>query len=644
MKIKINIWIKYLLFLLLFFLLCISAIGSLLIIYKERNSVVNYFKTEIRSRTNFSDVYNPIIKESKVSNLNNYRIEENLSGDENLLGFWTPAFDWPLIAIHANLLPDGKVFTFGSLAGKSKSSENELINKKITLSDNTTVERDIGDKQFKKHNLLWGSDFDIWTPSLGYASNSHEIFVDPIKVNSFCSIVRVIDDSHLFMLGGDEKPIRGIKDSGPDTQKATVLFDLKNKKFKYMNNLNYPRWYGSVVRLKDDNMLILGGNDNANLTASGSDEERASIVPEILLKNKNQNYDWKILENIKSDFFFGTKNLAWIYPKAFLTSQNRVFGISYNNLFLISNMNNNGVNASIKKVGEIPLVNNAYKKKLTDNNANNKKSDSLLVGSIGSAVSQHATAVMARKNNIIILGGLEIGHFASNHVYSILIDNPEKPVIKRLSNMNFPRFDQNATLLPTGDIFVNGGSSFDVPEDHNSFSVLVPEIYKFELNKWFSLKQTNFKRNYHSISLLLPDGTILVAGGDVLNAQIYYPPYLFKKNRDGKTVLADRPNLKLLKNQILNNVNLNFEAYVDDISSIKSISLISAGAVTHSQPSESKFYELNYEVIDNKKDQKKINIKLDNADDLANGLYLVFLVNGLGVPSIGQTLLIKNNS
>ena len=54
-------------------------------------------------------------------------------------------------------------------------------------------------------------------------------------------------------------------------------------------------------------------------------------------------------------------------------------------------------------------------------------------------------------------------------------------------------------------------------------------------------------RLYHSTSLLLPDGSVLTAGGGApgpvtnLNAEIYYPPYLFKKDGSGQPASPDDP-------------------------------------------------------------------------------------------------------
>ena len=40
------------------------------------------------------------------------------------------------------------------------------------------------------------------------------------------------------------------------------------------------------------------------------------------------------------------------------------------------------------------------------------------------------------------------------------------------------------------------------------------------------------------------NGTILVGGGDVWNAEIFYPLYLFERKENNKIVLAKRPSIE----------------------------------------------------------------------------------------------------
>jgi hypothetical protein len=139
-----------------------------------------------------------------------------------------------------------------------------------------------------------------------------------------------------------------------------------------------------------------------------------------------------------------------------------------------------------------------------------------------------------------------------------------------------------------------------------------------------------FRRNYHSSSLLLPNGTIFTSGGDVWNAEIFYPPYLFTKNWENKTILAEKTEITDLSNNVKRGKSTIFSVSGEDVSRI---TLISTGSTTHAQGSESKFRELDFIKMPNNK--VEINIT-PNPNELQNGTYMLFVINSKGVPSTGK--------
>jgi hypothetical protein len=78
-------------------------------------------------------------------------------------------------------------------------------------------------------------------------------------------------------------------------------------------------------------------------------------------------------------------------------------------------------------------------------------------------------------------------------------------------NMGKPRIEMNATLLPTGKVLTVGGSLND--EDTGTAS-LAADLYDPSTNTMGTAGSNCCARLYHSVSLLLPDATVWVAGGN----------------------------------------------------------------------------------------------------------------------------------
>ena len=542
-----------------------------------------------------------------------------IDSNSDVVGQWSAPIDWNVTAIHSILLPDETVMTFGSYGIDKKESGKDIrSNKKITITDGRELDRDGGSHQWKGHDVNSGIDFDIWDPKKGIEDNSHILFKQPVVMDAFCSVVRVLDNNRVFILGGN----KNLDTNLPDTQNQTMIYDVLNKKFFLSKNLNFKRWYASVVITGDEKMFIFGGEDVVTLEHSTSPE---------MIDLKNIDQGWKVLEQADSNDLFGAKDAdEWNYPRTFLASDGNIVGISYNKTWVMDVNNNHRV----MKTGEIPLVKSGIAKTLEHSNPNfdGHKKDHLKLLTIGSAVGSTNSVVMIEKDKVLVFGGRQEGeeYSPSNKVFLIDFSNSFNPEIKELKSMNFARSNGNATIMPDGNIFLNGGHSYNDLQ----FSVFTPEIYNPNTQTTKKMSDAYFRRNYHASSLLLPDGRILTAGGDVWNAEIFYPPYLFTKDINNKTVLAKRPQITNVQKNIKRGEKVKIE--VDG--EISKVSLISTGSTTHAQGSESKFRNINFKKTSN----NKIEIKLDNnSNDLQNGTYLLFVLNSKGTPSEGKIIFIN---
>jgi len=617
----------------------IIFLNSIFQIYANRKPILKKlgFSTELLNIDINKEVsVNPLEygedKQKPTFNLN----ELILTGNEHILGKVSKPFDWNVTAIHSILLPNYKVMTFGSYAVKKDLEDNN-----IQLSDNYVLNRNAGDHQWAHHDVQGGVDINIWDLDKGFKDEAHKIFFKPLVWDAFCSIVRVINDREVLILGGNKEP----KLNGPDSQKDFVKFDIQENEFNKLESFSYPRWYGSIVRDGLDNYYIFGGMDVVNGTYSD--------IPEKISLDNNGVYKVQnvSLPKEKTLNYFSNKDFdEWNYPKSFLLSNGMIFGISYNKLWLFDPQENKihdvgriKLNSSINNPRRI-LVNDKVKADSHDLMFNDQKADhkghqkneiskrKMTILNMSASVGSTASALMIEKDKVLIIGGKQKGEefMSSNEVVQIDLSDPFKPKISNLKSMNYPRSNGNAIILPNGKIFSVGGTALNDRE----FSVFNPEIYSHKLNEWKDLSPIKFRRNYHSTALLLPNGTILLAGGDVWNAELYYPPYLFEKDWNGKTKIADRPEIVSINSAKIDKKNKLLKIKTNKIDEIKKVTLLSTGAVTHAQGSEPKYFEIDFI-------KKNNNIQFsipDNKNYIQNGTYLLFLVNNSDKPSDGKII------
>ena len=619
--IKISKTLTYIIAILIFLpFFLITTFSSLVYLYEKRSVILIKlgYKAGEGHHSEKRFLINPL-KQSKrqIPPLDIKNLEIN--NDSDVVGQWSAPIDWNVTAIHSILLPDETVMTFGTYGIDKKENDKDIrANKKLTITDGTELERDGGSHQWKGHDVNSGIDFDIWDPDKGIGENSHILFKKPVAMDAFCSVVRVLDNNRVFIIGGNKNQGSNL----PDSQNQTMIYDILNKKFSLSKNLNFKRWYGSVVITGDEKMFIFGGQDITTF--------KVSTTPEMIdLKNIDQG--WKVLDQADSNDLFGNKDAdEWNYPRTFLVSDGNIVGISYNKTWVMD-VNNN---YRVQKTGEIPLVKSGIAKTLEHSNPNfdDHKKDHLKLLTIGSAVGSTNSVVMIEGDKVLVFGGKQEGneYSPSNKVFLIDFSDSFNPKINELKSTNFARSNGNATIMPDGNIFLNGGHSYNDLE----FSVHTPEIYNPNTQTTKDMSNAYFRRNYHATSLLLPDGRILTAGGDVWNAEIFYPPYLFTKDINNKTILAKRPQIVNLDKDVKRGEKVKIEVNGE----ISKVSLISTGSTTHAQGSESKFRNLDFTKVSN----NQIEIQLDNnPNNLQNGTYLLFVLNSKGTPSKGKIVFIN---
>jgi hypothetical protein len=194
-------------------------------------------------------------------------------------------------------------------------------------------------------------------------------------------------------------------------------------------------------------------------------------------------------------------------------------------------------------------------------------------------------------------------------------------------SMSQPRIEMNATILPNGKILATGGSTND--EDTTTAS-LNADLYDPNTNSFSSAGANAFPRLYHSNSLLLPDATVLLIGGNPARGtyeshmEVYSPAYLF--NADGS--LAARPAISSVSPSAFG-YGATFQVQTPNAANITSAVLMRPGAPTHAFDMDQRLVGLSYT-----SGAGVLTLTSPpNGNVAPPGYYMLFLVNSAGVPS-----------
>ena len=237
-----------------------------------------------------------------------------------------------------------------------------------------------------------------------------------------------------------------------------------------------------------------------------------------------------------------------------------------------------------------------------------------------------ATTAMYRPGRILQVGGGgrdANGLPPSSEAASIININSGSPSVTAAASMRRRRHWADATVLADGQVLVNGGS---VENNRLQGVQRTPELWNPDSDTWTDMAPEAEARLYHSISILLPDATVLVAGGGApgpvlaQNAQIFTPPYLL----DSAGTPVIRPTVSAPATIAHGQT---FSVTVS--TNVTRLSFIRAGSVTHSWNSGQRYMELD---MTGSGITRQVTAPA-NANLAPPGTYLLFALDGAGTPS-----------
>ena len=410
----------------------------------------------------------------------------------------------------------------------------------------------------------------VWNPA------TDSVTTQPVNWDMFCNGMIVLEDGRPFVLGGTIQydPFFG--------SPQTATYDPATGMFVDMQSMAHGRWYPTAITLSDGSVMVWSGLDETSHT--------------------NENVEiYKIGVGWSTQYPSSPVHPP-LYPRLHLLPNGNVFYSGSTTWSAIFNTTN--------RTWTLTNINTNYSGQRT----------------YGSAVLLPLTPANNYKPVVMIMGGGNPAT-ATTELIDLSVSNPQWVYGP---NMSAPRIEMDATILPNGKILLDNGS---VNDEQASTASLNADLYDPASNTISPAGAEAYPRLYHSNSLLLPDATVLILGGNPNRGsyephmEIYSPPYLF--NSDGS--LATRPSITGVTPGVLAYGGA-FQIQTPDAANISSVVLVRAGAVTHAFDMDQRLVGLTFTAGNG-----ILNATAPPTSSIAPpGYYLLFLLNSSGVPSVAQ--------
>jgi hypothetical protein len=407
----------------------------------------------------------------------------------------------------------------------------------------------------------------------------------------FCSGHSFMADGRLLVSGGHKSDDHGLD--------VTNIFDPQSETWQSgLPKMAKGRWYPTVTELPNGNLVTVAGRDT---TGSG----QVVQIPEVW-----NGSSWVPLS--------GAAKILPYYPRDFVDpTDGRIFyaGELPQTFWLDVNGSGSWTNGPAHKY---------------------------------TANREYGSAVMYELGKILYVGGGGDQNWntpginppedplptASAEIIDLTAGSPQWIFT---NSMAFRRRHLNATVLPDGQVLVTGGTSAGGFNDLSG-SVHQAEIWNPSTGNWTTVASNAVDRGYHSVSLLLPDATVLhgasgnaddVGGNpfpDRKSHEIYHPPYLFKGARPTITNVASPAGY-----------GMDFTVTTPNAAQITTVRITRLGSVTHAFDQNGRTMTLSFTA-----GAGSISVTAPaNANQAPPGDYLIFVLNRNGVPSAGKVVRIQ---
>lgn len=430
-----------------------------------------------------------------------------------------------------------------------------------------------------------GFHYTVWDPKAGGGPEAFLTLPNFTGTDIFCSAQSLLPDGKVVLMGGDENP-----GTPEDFGNADVnVFDPRTNVLSKAGVMAYQRWYPSLVVMPNGEQVVMGGRINIVRDGPIVYERNVASTPEV----HTPGIGWRSLTGATSDAAYGNTAQSFYYPRAWLAPAGDIFILGHDGSMFRLDPTAHGTLA--------PLAASAP------------------------AASERYPGVMFAPGRIISMRKLR---------QAVVVDiNGSEPVVQSIASAAFDRQWGNATVLADGRVWLNGGSTTANTLDDAHYA---SELWNPATGRWTPTARATQARLYHSAAILLSDASVLTGGGGAygpvaqLNGEVWFPPYLFR--RDGSGRFAPRPGIATAPTKAM----VGGELVLTLASGVQArrLTLVRTGSVTHSFNHEQRFMELPFT-------QTGVHLSATlpaNVNELPPGYYMVFIFNGSGVPSKARML------
>ncbi|MFN2541703.1 MAG: galactose oxidase-like domain-containing protein [Chthoniobacterales bacterium] len=399
----------------------------------------------------------------------------------------------------------------------------------------------------------------------------------------FCSGMAAMPDGRILLAGGSTNynPFYG--------EPRAAVFDPATEQFSQVESMAHGRFYATVTALGDGTVMTFSG-----LTEVGESNNAVEIY------------------GVKSGW--SAEYLApWSppnYPRMHLLPSGKVL--------YTGNTPSSNLFSPSTKAWTMDIATTVYGKR--------RKA--------GGSVLLPLRAENGFLPRVLIVGGNDPDLPTATNTAEIIDMSVRRPSWRAVAPMSLPRVQMNATILPTGKVLALGGS--EVNEDPTTAS-LPADLFDPVTETWSSAGIATYPRLYHSVSLLLPDATVWVAGSNPdfgiyeEHMEIYSPAYLFTTDDGGNVVPAVRPVITSVTPEI--GVKRTFSIQTPDSADISAVVLIRPGSPTHAFDQEQRLVGLSFS---QSAPGTLTATAPPNGFIAPPGYYMVFILNQAGVPSVAK--------